>query len=80
MLSQTKLYVDTGKEERIKRQTFIKASNLGCYWESSAPSDKPFFRINVCLPILPFMLAVFVGYSVHILLTDHLNLVLSEPL
>ena len=75
--SYTKFSGDTGAEERIKRQTSIPGIEPGpSDWESSAPSDKTLPGTKVCLPILPYMLC----YSVNIPLTDHLNLVLSEPL
>ena len=69
------------KKERIRRQT----STPGIEprpgdWESSAPSTKSLPRTKACLPILSYMLAVFIDYSVNIPLTDHLNLVPSEPL
>ena len=65
----------------MKRQTSVPGIEPGpSDWESSAPSTKPLPGTKVCLPILPYMLAVFVDYSVNIPLTDHLNLVPSEPL
>ena len=36
---------------------------------------RPLPGTKACLPILPYMLAVFIDYSVNIPLTDHLNLV-----
>ena len=81
IIFQTKFSGDTGAEERIRRQTSIPGIEPEpSDWESSAPSDKPLPGTKVCLPILPYMLAVFVDYSVNIPLTDHLNLVPSEPL
>ena len=79
--SYTKFSGDTGEEERIKRQTFVPGIEPGpSDWESSAPSNKTLPGTKVCLSILPYMLAVFVDYSVNIPLTDHPNLVPSEPL
>ena len=73
--TKTKLFGDSGEEERMKRQTSVLGIIPGpSDWEFSAPSTKPLrYHSKVCLPILPYMLPVFVDYSVNIPLTDHLN-------
>ena len=77
-----KVIGDSGEEERMKRQTSVLGIEPGpSDWKFSAPSTKPLPGTEVRLPILLInMLAVFIGYSVNIPLTDHLNLVPSEPL
>ena len=67
------LLTQVKEKERMEGQTSVWNIEPGpSDWESSAPSTRPLLRTNVCLPILPYVLAAVIDEGAYVLFVQGL--------